>query len=113
MQINHYSFGRIVIDNISYDADLIIFPDRVRTHWWRKEGHKLHPEDIQEIIEARPKVLVVGQGAVGEMKILPQTRELIESQGIKLLSGNTEEACQLYNQLPNKEEAIAAFHLTC
>jgi len=39
--IEHYSFGRIVIDGKEYTKDLIIYPDKIRANWWRKEGHKL------------------------------------------------------------------------
>lgn len=35
--INSYDFGRIVVDGKAYTSDVIIFPDRVNSYWWRKE----------------------------------------------------------------------------
>ena len=46
MHIDSYSFGQIVIDARAYASDVIIYSDRVDAAWWRKEGHRLHPEDI-------------------------------------------------------------------
>ena len=45
--IDSYGFGRIVVDKMNYDADLIVFPDGVQPGWRRKEGHLLEWEDIR------------------------------------------------------------------
>ena len=41
MRIDRYAFGNIVIDGKAYTKDVIIFPDRVYSPWWRKDGHFL------------------------------------------------------------------------
>ena len=46
-RIEGYSFGSISVDGRRYKSDLIIYPDRVRSDWWRKEGHQLQLEDIR------------------------------------------------------------------
>jgi len=33
--IESYSFGQMVIDGQEYTSDLIIFPDRINSSWWR------------------------------------------------------------------------------
>jgi hypothetical protein len=40
-RIDHYEFGRIIIDGREETKDLIILPDRVVRNWWRQEGHAL------------------------------------------------------------------------
>jgi hypothetical protein len=67
MMIDSYDFGRITINGRSYDQDLIIFPDKIKAGWWRKEGHRLQMEDLDDVLESEPEVLIVGTGYYGEM----------------------------------------------
>lgn len=61
--IESYDFGRIVIDGVTYTADVIVLGNRVKGRWWRKEGHVLHVSDINETVEAfAPEVIIVGTG---------------------------------------------------
>lgn len=111
--IDSYSFGKIVIDGKEYTNDVIIFPDRVKSSWWRKEGHSLYPEDIEDITKESPEVLIVGTGAYGRLSIPSETREYIKSDGIEIIAEKTEEACKTYNDLKDEKKTIAALHLTC
>ncbi len=112
--IESYSFARIIIDGKEYTTDLILFPDRVKDGWWRKEGHRLHIEDIQDVVEERPEVLVVGTGYSGLMRVPSETKKYIEERGIELIIQPTKQACKTYNKLiQSGREAVAAFHLTC
>ena len=111
--INSYDFGRIVIDGTAFTTDVIIFPDRVEDNWWRKDGHVLHAADIESAVEEKPEVLIVGTGKYGVMKVLPQTREYIESKGIALIVEPTEKACEIYNKISQAKKVVAALHLTC
>ena len=111
--IDSYDFGKIVIDGKHYTSDVIIYPDRVDASWWRKKGHELHPEDLKEVVEEKPAVLVVGTGKWGLMEVLPETRDFLQSKGIKLIVEETDDACKTYNRLRDSERVIAALHLTC
>lgn len=109
--IESYDFGRIVIDGRTYTSDVIIFPDRVMDNWWRKDGHNLDIEDLKEVIEFGPETLVVGTGYSGIMKVKDETREFLESKGIKVIVKKTGEACDILNSLGTN--CVGAFHLTC
>lgn len=111
--INSYEFGRIVVDGKAYTGDVIIFPERVKANWWRKEGHALHIEDIESVLKEKPEVLIVGTGKYGILKVSPQTREYIASKGIALIIEPTDKACELYNEISRDKKAVAALHLTC
>lgn len=111
--IDSYSFGRIVVDGRRYTSDVIIFPDRVRDNWWRKEGHSIHVDDIGEILQEKPEVLVVGTGSSGLVRIPEETRRCIESEGIELVVEPTERACETFNRLSKSRRVVAALHLTC
>lgn len=112
-QIESYRFGQLVVDGRSHHQDLIILPDRVLGGWWRKEGHALHPEDLEAVFEAKPDLLVVGQGASGLMEVTSETMRALEAAGIDLVAQSTEEACQTYNRFREQRSVAAALHLTC
>lgn len=111
--IESYSFGRIVIDGQAYTSDVIIYPDRVDAHWWRKEGHRLDRHDLTEVVAEKPEVLVVGTGHSGLMGVPEETRKYLESEGIEVIAEVTGQAYQTYNRLSGSKKVIAALHLTC
>ena len=111
--IDSYHFGQIVINGKKYSSDVIIFPDRVQGSWWRSKGHQLSLEDITEVITENPEVLIVGTGASGQMRVLPEVQPEVEARDIKLIAEPTSEACNIYNQLSRFQRVVAALHLTC
>lgn len=113
MKIEHYSFGSITVDGKTYTSDVIIYPGRVDSSWWRKEGHNLHIVDLTDVINAKPQVLVIGTGASGLMKVPKETLSHIESKGIEVHVERTDKAVELFNKLQKDKTVIAAFHLTC
>jgi hypothetical protein len=48
-RLEDYSFGRIVVDGDEHTRDLIVLPDRVVANWWRREGHSLVIEDLEQV----------------------------------------------------------------
>jgi len=113
LKIEAYSFGRMVIEGKEYTSDLIVYPDRVDAGWWREEGHLLKPVDLKEVLTVSPRVLVVGTGCYGVMKISPELPRYLEERGIELIARPTSEAVLLFNQLSEKKQVVGAFHLTC
>jgi hypothetical protein len=113
VKIDSYRFGQITIDGKAYHKDVIILPDRVVAGWWRKEGHTLHPEDLEAVLDAAPEVLVVGQGASGLMRVAPETEQALRTAGIELIALSTGQAVEAYNRLRGERAVAAALHLTC
>jgi len=111
--IDSYDFGRIIINGRRYTTDLIVFPDRVKDGWWRKEGHSLRIEDLDEVVQDNPKVILIGTGYSGLMKVPAETKEYVESKGIELIAQRTTEACKTFNRLVKSKKVVAALHLTC
>jgi len=110
MRIEKYSFGSITINGKTYSNDVIIFPDRVKINWRRREGHKINIEDLEEIIKEKPKKLIIGTGAYGMVAVPAEVKEKLRERGIKFEILKTEEACHLFNK---EKGAVAALHLTC
>lgn len=111
--IDSYEFGEIVIDGNLYTSDVIIYPHRIDSNWWRREGHELSVFDLKDVVDSRPEIIVVGTGNPGLMKVLPETEKHIKSKGIELMILPTKEACLTYNQLCNNRKIVALLHLTC
>ena len=113
MKIDSYSFGRIVINKKTYTSDVIIYPGRVDASWWRKEGHLLQLADVEEALQAKPDVLVIGTGYAGVMRVPREIVDLIAAQGIEVKVERTGRAVSIYNNLEGSRTVIAALHITC
>ena len=114
MHVEKYDFGRIQINGREYRNDVIVFPDRISTDWWRKEGHSLTMQDLEEVIQFGPDLLIVGRGYAGVLQIPQKTRDALRERRINLVDDLTGEAVELFNQkIAAGEKAVGAFHLTC
>jgi hypothetical protein len=110
--IDHYSFGRIVVDGKTYTNDIKIFNNKVKPKWWREEGHRLQLIDMEDVIESKPKTIIVGTGHIGVMKVSEEVREHCRKNGIRLIELFTGEAVKKFNKLAGPG-VIGLFHLTC
>jgi hypothetical protein len=114
MRIESYRFGLMKVNGAEYRQDLIVFPDKIRSTWWRKQGHSLAVEDLQDVLEFKPEVLVVGKGASGLMEIPAPTQNALQDEGIEVIAQNTSQACNTFNeQIEAGKKVVGAFHLTC
>jgi len=109
--IEGYKFGKIKINGEVYTDDVILLGDEVKEGWWRKKGHQLSIEDLQEIIDYDPELLIIGTGSAGRLTVPDSMKTKVD---FKILFYPTEKACKVYNKKLSKHENIAgAFHLTC
>jgi hypothetical protein len=114
MRIDDYSFGRIEIGGRDYDADVIVFPDRVQERWRRLEGHRLAVKDLETVLAEPPRVLVIGTGYYGRMQVPQETLERLAEAGIEVRIQTTGDAVAELNRLQGESARIvAALHLTC
>ncbi|MGA9532546.1 MAG: MTH938/NDUFAF3 family protein [Anaerolineales bacterium] len=112
-EIQHYEFGHIEIDGDVFHNDVIIFPDHVQTNWWREEGHSLVMSDLDTVVGAGVKQLIIGQGANGRMSVPADILRSLEMAGIEVRAVRTPDAVDLYNRLRERGDVAAALHLTC
>jgi hypothetical protein len=110
--IEQYSFGRMVVDGSEHRRDLIVLPERVVPNWWRKDGHSLAIEDLDEVIDELPERLVLGCGADGRLEPDPGVIEALRERGVEVEALPTAEAVERYAQL-DPQRTAGAFHLTC
>ena len=112
MYIDSYDFGEIVINGKTYNSDVIIYKNQVDSPWHRREGHNLSLGDLAMVLEKKPEILIIGNGADGVMRVPADVIAAIEAKGIKVMVKRTGDACDAYNDLEGKN-VIAALHFTC
>jgi len=112
--IESYSFGSMTVMGENHRNDLKIIENQIIANWWRREGHALYAEDIDDILYSAVEMLVVGTGAYGSMRVTEEAAKALEGLGIKLVAVSTKEAVSIFNSLHAQGKRVAgAFHLTC
>ena len=111
-RIEGYEFGRVLVDGQVHRQDVIVLPNRVVAGWWRRDGHGLVLEDLEEVLDDLPARLVIGTGAYGRLEPDRGTLEELRRRGIEVDALPTGDAVRLYGELEPAQTA-AALHLTC
>jgi hypothetical protein len=111
-RIEGYSFGRVLVDGEEHTKDVIVLPQRVVGGWWRRDGHALVLEDLEEVVDELPERLIVGTGAYGRMRPDPEALERLRAREIEVESLPTPDAVERFAELDPARTA-AALHLTC
>ncbi|MHC1741942.1 MAG: Mth938-like domain-containing protein [Syntrophobacteraceae bacterium] len=114
MKIQEYRFGTMTVDNQPHVNDLKIIDGVVAPRWWRREGHTVSAGDVDDILAASPRYLVVGAGQPGRMAVDAELVSLLSELGIELIEEPTDQAIHTFNRLFRDGKKVAgAFHLTC
>jgi hypothetical protein len=111
-RLEDYSFGRITVDGQEHTRDVIVLPGRVVPDWWRRDGHSLALEDLEDVEDELPERLILGCGAHGQLKPPEAVIEALEKRGIQVEAVDTAEAVRRYGESDERRTA-AALHLTC
>lgn len=112
--IEKYTSGRIIVNNKTYNNDLKIIKGRVVDNWWRKTGHQVNVNDMKDVLDASPDIIVIGTGYAENMRVSKDLTSKIRQLDIKLIAEDTYKAVQTFNDLFSKGKNVsAAFHLTC
>ena len=111
--IERYTFGNIIINGHSYTSDLIIFPHRISSSWWRKDVHNCSLQDLQEAIDLKPNAIVIGTGARDTMKVDPEVVRFFGHNNMILIEKPTDAAVNIFNKFNiDSIRVVAAMHLT-
>lgn len=111
-RLEGYGFGHLTVDGGEETRDVIVLPNRVVRNWWRREGHALVLEDLDEVLDELPERLILGTGAYGRMRPDPATLEELRRRGVEVEVLQTDDAVRRYLELDPANTA-AALHLTC
>ena len=79
-----------------------------------REFRSCRPEDIKDILQVNPEILVLGKGNPGMMKASKDLKEFLQNKGILLLEEPSAQAVDTFNNyLEQGKKVCAGFHLTC
>jgi hypothetical protein len=114
-RIEGYSPGHVVVDGVEHTRDVIVLPNRVIGEWWRRDGHSLVVEDLDEVLDELPERLVVGCGYAGHLHPSDAVTDELRRRGTEVETLRTEDAVARYQELADDNPAAvaAALHLTC
>lgn len=110
--IDHYTFGTITIDGKEYSHDAIVCGKKVKS-WWRATSHEVTINDVDPILQEKPKLIIFGTGVSGVCEVFPETIDYLEKQNIKVSIFQTPEAVKEFNRRLTESGVVGAFHLTC
>ena len=119
--IESYDWGSFVINGEMHSAegagvgkDICII-DGFVTPWSARKGHLLKPKMVSNIVGSGIKILVIGNGVNGALKVPQKTRKAISEAGIsELIIERTPEACATFNRLYRAGASVAFLaHGTC
>lgn len=114
MTIEDFEYGRIVVDGREERRDVILTPTALHSNWWRTEGHRLSLDDLDDVLEEAPEILVVGMGTTGQMLPEPGLDRALADRGIEMEAMRTDAAVARFNELLQQGASVAAaLHLTC
>jgi hypothetical protein len=114
-RIENYSPGRVFVDGVELNRDVIVLPNRVHRNWWRRDGHSLVMQDLDDVLDELPERLIVGCGHSSRLEPDPSVIEALATRGVKVEALPTGDAVARYEELEGRDPAAvaAALHLTC
>ena len=115
MTFQKLSFGKIRIDGVTYDHDVVIERGRVRKRK-KKPSRKYRdafghtPVSVDEKIPWRCKRLIIGTGD-GALPIMDEVRSEARRRRVELLAVPTARAVLMLRRAP--KDTCAILHVTC
>ena len=116
VRIDHFTFGSIRIDGVTYEHDVVIARGRVRERKKKSSkpfrdafGHT--PLSLKENIPWDCRRLMVGTGADGALPVMDEVKQEAARRGVELLTVPTAEAIRALQDEPKDTNAI--LHVTC
>src|SRR5919204_812937 len=107
-KIADYRPGSIKVDGVEHRRDVIVLPDRVVGEWWRRDGHSLALEDLDEVVDELPGRLIVGCGYAGQLRPSEAVTDELHRRGTEVEALRTEDAVARYQELAEDNPAAVA-----
>ncbi len=112
--ISSFSFGRIVVNSQTYNNDIKIVSGNLVPDWWRRSGHLVEIEDIQDILDSSTDIIVIGKGQPGYMNTSDRLRQYLQQNHFRLIEEPTSDAIQTFTLLTSEGKRVSGgFHVGC
>ncbi|MBI2109901.1 Mth938-like domain-containing protein [Candidatus Woesearchaeota archaeon] len=107
--IDEYKFGSFRIKGKNYLDDVKIIGNKVRGYSLMDHRKGLTLEDMKDIIEAKPKIVIIGSGATGLLIINKDVKDFLRTSGSQVIVEKTSDAVGTFNRLTKENNNVAAF----
>jgi len=116
MRFEHFEFGVIDIDGVTYEYDLVV--DRGEIHRRKKKasrkfrdtfGHT--PLSLEEDIPWKCERLIIGTGAYGRLPVMDDVKREARDRKVELVVLPTADAIKVLEKHSRRTNAV--LHLTC
>jgi polyphosphate kinase 2 (PPK2 family) len=111
--VDEFEYGAIEIDRQTYKSDVMILPDGSVKTWQHDDEHTLHLKDLKGIIKAKPEVLVIGLGTIGNVVLEAKAEQKLQDEAVEVMAFKTDKACETYNAIRGQQRVAAIFHVDC
>jgi uncharacterized protein len=102
-----YGSGYVLVNQVRYQHNLIVTPDRIIENWDTGDFEQLVPENFSFLLSLHPEMVLFGTGAALRFPHPRLTRSLIEA-GIGIEVMDTSAACRTYNILVAEGRRVVA-----
>jgi hypothetical protein len=116
--VTRHGWGEIEVERLGRFRDVKVWPGGGRAWDWNETGTRhdpgVQPDDVAELLEHDPAVVVLGRGRYGRLAVCPETVTFIEGSGARVTVAETSAAIDEYNRLAAEGVRVAGlFHTTC
>jgi hypothetical protein len=117
-KVGDHAWGQIVIEGLGSFRDVKLWPGGGREWDWEETGTRhdpgIQPADVEELLGANPEVVVLSKGRELRLKTCEETIQLLQENGVTVISEETSVAIVEYNRLVQSSRRVAALlHTTC
>lgn len=119
IKLESTKFGRVTINGKAY-PDVLLVGDEIiprnlrRLHRRYGTAHLVPPEELDQLLEAGPEVLVIGTGQQGLLNVDGCLKELAKEAGVSLVVKRTPLAlCEYQRLVAEGKKVNALIHVTC
>lgn len=102
-----YGVGYVMINQVRYDRNLVVFPDRIIENWCIRNSGRFAIDDFDEILTYQPEIILLGTGEAQRFPS-PQLIKAMLNARIGLEVMDTFSACRTYNILSTEGRRVAA-----
>jgi hypothetical protein len=116
-RITSFSWGKVEVEKQGSFKDVKLFPGGARAWDWGETGTEHTPgiqlADVEELLEHGAEVVVLTQGVLGQLNVMPETIAALEGHGITVHVMKTKQAVVEYNRLAQTKPVGCLLHSTC
>jgi len=103
--IQSYSDDRVLINQMTYQDNLIVSRDLLISPWNGPTEHSLSLVDLEPILDLKPELIIIGHHAMS-FKLTPPVRARLLDLKIGIECMNLGAACRTFNVLLSEDRNV-------